>query len=1590
MKRSLLILLTFFILINISAFAQYSTFVVDDNGNPATTYPTLAAAIATAQTFAGGPHKIKIMEGSYADVNLSVYNPAKIDEIYGDPLASPGTIKFTSPSGTNNFLTAWNGLTIKNLKLVGYAGSGIIGNGAANLKISNMIIRGASGIGINLTNCTNALVDGIAFSKLDIGFYGNLDTSLTLENSSFDSCGYGTQLYNMYLGNVENLTVTKGNYGIYLDGVSKGVMVQNNSVTGTVYQGIYLNTVGGSQVIYNMLHKCGAYGIYVTNSDILNLNWVKFNCLIDNTGGTSQGYDDQADLWDQNYYSDFVFAQNGGVVTDLNPKKYELTATAGAASYNLNDTITVDFNWTMPVCGALDSVRMAAYGFSVNYNPSLYQYVPNSAKYDQGYFGPAPPALYTGIDDGTAGQLVFAAANFTTPGVNGGRLGYAKFVVKGANTSGLFTFSNDDFRDPANTPLQYNIGTLSLALVDNVAPILVSYVANNPAGDNTYSDGSIAGPGPFLKLLTTVSATDNYALATVEFSYDGAAFAPWYAITGTSYTDPTPQYAGGVASLSEASHTLALRVKDAGGNISNVITYAFKIDRTGPVITSVTLLDADGCAVNANYTNAVGVNVNLVDDGTAAKMELMQGALTGLGIPYVNPTTFTLTGADGSKTVNVQLWDKYNNLGASGSDAITLDRVAPVPAGWSLAGGAAKTNIAIINGTYTAAGSGAVQLAFSENVGDLVCGSTSWQALGSPKVVTLSAGDGVKKVYFATRDNAGNISTPINDQIELDQTGPVLTAYDMRDRTTGGNSCSSDGNISAYYSYTGADATTLQWSYDNITWGNWKTPLNPSPDSAFGSVLAPDGWKLLYIRLVDDITNISNVMVDSIYFDATNPTLATVLAVDAAPTATPDPTFPSVTNSPTFVLKLTGLSADIVALEISQNGGTPVSYPVATGGAANFDYTYTWVGTPTECGWLPITVNAVDCAGNKSGAVAASGSGVYFDIAGPSISAFTGPALTNNLTVSLSITATDNCASYQMRLGEGSLSGVAWVAYNPAPSFILTAGDGDHTVNLEVADYGGNIASSSVVIKVDQAVPSAGTFVIVSPNPLAVLGYTSTLVGNIANITWDADVVKMWIQYADGSNTGEIPVVTPYTLAIPNVPAGPGVKTVNYWFKDGAGNWSPMYSATIDYSNVNPPPPAAAIGMPHGSCILTWQKVPVGQSYVIRYNFQNQYPIYQDSIPPHPGTMGEGILAATGVVDTSYTLAGPPDLNPDIYSFSIWTLSKHGLYSLTPNINATATNYILGDFSPSPDGCIKFGAEFGALAVAYNSVYGDPNFNDSLDIAPTSNSKAWGYPIPDQKIDFEDLVIFALNYDQWHCMATTNQTQRTKLPEKMAASGPLSVTVTVPLLANAGDEIMIPVAVDNYDAVKGYHVVLGYNNNNFELVRIEPGSAYDSKTESFFYHNQKSNRIDVSGIILGTTETFGSTEFFRVVLRAKNTSEVNLDEVQFTFRDRENTNIEASMVVSKTTPLPRDFALSQNYPNPFNPTTNIVMSLPTASDYKLTIFNVLGQVVTSFEGYSEAGYKTILWDASGFSSGIYLYKLEAGTFRSTKKMVLLK
>ena len=103
-----------------------------------------------------------------------------------------------------------------------------------------------------------------------------------------------------------------------------------------------------------------------------------------------------------------------------------------------------------------------------------------------------------------------------------------------------------------------------------------------------------------------------------------------------------------------------------------------------------------------------------------------------------------------------------------------------------------------------------------------------------------------------------------------------------------------------------------------------------------------------------------------------------------------------------------------------------------------------------------------------------------------------------------------------------------------------------------------------------------------------------------------------------------------------------------------------------------------------------------------------------------------------------------------------------------------------------------------------------------------------------------------------------------------------------------------------------------------------------------------------------------------------------------------------SVINSQNPALASSYGLFQNFPNPFNPFTTLQYKLPQDSYVDVTIYDMLGNVVNNLVNANQSsGYKSLQWNATNnqgevVSAGVYLYKIQAGDFADTKKMVLLK
>lgn len=1502
---------------------------------------------------------------------------------------------FLDPNGDPS-----NGNTIRNCVIevneqygigIGWYASGTHG-APINNTIEGNTVSESEDFGIQIRgagNAGNVIKDNVVFDCIWEGILINGAVSGTIEGN--EVYGNAFQVSNPSGGNDNTgLKYT----GIKLQGSNSNVHVKNN-------------------VCYNNGDDSLGYGVYVESGG-LNIK-VYDNCFWGHVG--NQGYDvsDVSGYWARNYYSDLAagainYPVEGGVEIDYSPVMRDNSPVASSSTMEVWFSQVVDFMWTLPsTCDPYDSVNFAFYDFTVSFDTSLLK-VNSATDYDNDeFFGPLDPAFYIKGGDWEGGTLTFAGMNMGFPNYDAGRLAWAEFQAVGVGPA-IITISST-YRDSLGNDIPVSTTALTLTLQDTEPPMAFDVVLNDPLGlgDTTYSD--------FVGMEFSAKASDNFALKRFLYKLDGGGWN--YPGNASGTLDSIKDFAVDISSLlSDGQHTLSVYAQDQQDLISDPVDVTFYIDRTPPMLTSWTMSDPN-CPVGSEYTNEVTVDVAFVDDNATNPVDSIEFAYAGSpeGRLKYPQATFTLhTGGspptEGLHTVHVQLTDYYGNTMVGWvPETITYDTTPSSPSGLTLDGGALKTNDPdakiSVSGTWSVA-TGSAFYMLTETYDSIHCGSSDWIPMVGPPWVFdfyLIQEERLHRVFRACLDSAGNVSAIDSADITWDITAPQFLTFVINNDDL----CSDD-----------ASATVADVTWDDVLYPDVDSiglslaqggpytyfAATGSPQSVPFSMLpawtGTDSLYTMYGVLKDDIGNEGAEDSDDIFLDGNDPTVTSVDAQDNDYPSTDPPIYTNWSNDANITLHIVGLSLDVETLWVSEDYGAFVGYPVSSP-PDPYAYSYTFTN-PTEQVKHFIDLYAEDCSGRTSATVSTY---IYFDMAAsspPTIDTFivTSENPTDVLLVDLKIDADDDNfvtgTPWKYSVWEETFTGPGWTSYpgNPAtPSLTLDIGpgDGERIIWLKVCDYAGNVSTQSTTVEVDTTDP-AGTMSIrqiAANNPLATTGYTNSLTGNEAyDIDWSgsgAVLMQLGNLNTPYNYTSWEPVATtygPWTLADP---AGTcGTRTVRIRFQDAAGNVGPWYSATIEYRDQTACPPAAPVasGTPGGSIDMFWSPVNLAQYYYGRYELTEDYPEFVLGPAPHPADTLEGHLEFDILMDTFYVFTGP---QRDIYSFSLWTIDLAGNMSTGPDSSMTETDYILGDVSE--DGIMTFVEDFGLWATVFELGGSHPDFLPVCDIGPTVDNSGTGYPIPDDTIDAEDMMIMGMCYDAYG----PKDKGLFPPPTRGGATDMIALTALIPDEIRPNSEFTVSITGDNVSAIKGFHLVFGYDNESVELVSVKPGAMFESVKESFFYQSRNSANIDVSGIVLGAGVVFEGNEIIRATFRAPADGSFDLKASELWVRDRENQDIEVefssvSLVVSAT--LPTEFALFQNYPNPFNPTTTIGFSLPVASDYSLKVYNVAGQLVRSFDGHAEAGNHSIEWDASNYSSGVYFYKLEADKFTETKKMVLLK
>ncbi|MCX6170102.1 MAG: T9SS type A sorting domain-containing protein [Ignavibacteriales bacterium] len=166
---------------------------------------------------------------------------------------------------------------------------------------------------------------------------------------------------------------------------------------------------------------------------------------------------------------------------------------------------------------------------------------------------------------------------------------------------------------------------------------------------------------------------------------------------------------------------------------------------------------------------------------------------------------------------------------------------------------------------------------------------------------------------------------------------------------------------------------------------------------------------------------------------------------------------------------------------------------------------------------------------------------------------------------------------------------------------------------------------------------------------------------------------------------------------------------------------------------------------------------------------------------------------------------------------------------------------------------------------------------------------------------------------------------------------------------------------------------------------ISLANTFQGNVGTLSFTAQSSNTLVASASVTGSSLSVTPLSIGDCIITVTAIDAANNDFLATSF------DINVGLTDVTSDPIPNEFSLYQNFPNPFNPSTKIKYELPQNAFIQLKIFDMLGrEVKTILSGEQTAGFYEIEFDAKEIPSGIYFYRIEAGEFTQTKKMILMK
>ncbi len=327
-----------------------------------------------------------------------------------------------------------------------------------------------------------------------------------------------------------------------------------------------------------------------------------------------------------------------------------------------------------------------------------------------------------------------------------------------------------------------------------------------------------------------------------------------------------------------------------------------------------------------------------------------------------------------------------------------------------------------------------------------------------------------------------------------------------------------------------------------------------------------------------------------------------------------------------------------------------------------------------------------------------------------------------------------------------------------------------------------------------------------------------------------------------------------------------------------------------------------------------------------------------------------------------------------VYYYEVFAVDAAGNASPPAAANDRATNYWLGDVNGS--GFVNVAGDITPLGNAFGTRdgEGDDDYNAYCDVGPTDDMSRVGIPTTDDVINFEDLMVFCMNFG---IVSDANKSMDAISPTaQLAWIDAGAGRYALRLLGGTG--------------IKGLHVRADLPEG--AISGVTAGQLLDDQDEMTFLKNI-GDALDISVAVMGQGNGFTGTGDLLFVDSAL---PIAITDLTVEVRGHDNTKIQTNLDETVADVPPRVFFLKNAYPNPFNPMTKIAFSLPEAQDVRLDIYSVDGaKVATLINETRGAGLHEVIWNGRNdagqmVASGMYFYRIEAGPYSQVRKMTLMK